>query len=72
MTQAVQERQRTKSLAKAPRAKSKGMPKPVLGLIGVLVFLGAWELMPVLGDREGKVPAAGLRGPDGAWPWTWA
>ncbi len=54
MTQAVQERQRTKSLAKAPRAKSKGLPKPVLGLIGVLVFLGAWELMPMLGIVKAK------------------
>lgn len=54
MTEVVQERPRAKDLARAPRVKSKGLPKPVLGLIGVLVFLGAWELMPVLGIVKAK------------------
>ncbi len=54
MTEVVQERPRAKDLARAPRVKSKGLPKPVLGLIGVLVFLGAWEMLPVLGVIQAK------------------
>ena len=54
MTQVVQERPRAKSLAKAPRVKPNGLPKPVLGLIGVFVFLGLWELMPVMGVVKAK------------------
>ena len=54
MTQIVQSRPRAKGLAKAPRVKSKGLPKWVLGLIGVLVFLALWELMPVLGIVKAK------------------
>lgn len=54
MTEVVQERPRVQGLAKAPRVKSKGLPKPVLGLIGVLVFLALWELMPVLGIVKAK------------------
>ncbi|WP_417234163.1 ABC transporter permease [Arthrobacter sp.] len=36
------------------RARRKGAPGWVLGLVGVLVFLGAWELMPILGIVQGK------------------
>ena len=54
MTEVVQERPRAKSLSRSPRVKSKGLPKPVLGLIGVLVFLALWELMPVLGIVKAK------------------
>ena len=54
MTQVVQERPRAKSLAKAPRVKPKGLTKPVLGFIGVLVFLVLWELMPVMGVVKAK------------------
>ncbi|MFJ6415343.1 ABC transporter permease [Paeniglutamicibacter sp. NPDC091659] len=54
MTQIVQSRPRAKSLAKVPRVKSKGLPKPVLGSIGVLVFLALWELMPVMGVVKAK------------------
>ncbi|MFF5792497.1 ABC transporter permease [Paeniglutamicibacter sp. NPDC012692] len=54
MTQVVQERPRAKSLAQAPRVKSKGLPKAVLGLVGVVVFLGLWELLPVLGIVQAK------------------
>lgn len=54
MTQIVQSRPRAKDRSKAPRVKSKGLPKWVLGLIGVLVFLGLWELMPVLGIVKAK------------------
>lgn len=39
-----------KGRSKAASAKKgTGLPRPVLGLIGILVFLGIWELMPVLG-----------------------
>nr|WP_307579541.1 ABC transporter permease [Paeniglutamicibacter psychrophenolicus] len=40
--------------AKASRAPSKGLPKWVLGLIGIVVFLGFWELMPALGVVQAK------------------
>ncbi|HXD28676.1 MAG TPA: ABC transporter permease [Arthrobacter sp.] len=36
-----------------PRTR-KGPPTWVLGLVGVLVFLGAWELLPVLGIVQAK------------------
>ncbi|NKG19995.1 ABC transporter permease [Paeniglutamicibacter terrestris] len=40
--------------AKASRPASKGWPKWVLGLIGIVVFLGLWELMPVVGLVQAK------------------
>ncbi|MET0977668.1 MAG: ABC transporter permease [Paeniglutamicibacter terrestris] len=40
--------------AKARRPASKGWPKWVLGLIGIVVFLGLWELMPVVGLVQAK------------------
>ncbi|WP_418888822.1 ABC transporter permease [Paeniglutamicibacter quisquiliarum] len=40
--------------AKASRAPSKGLPKWVLGLIGIVAFLGFWELMPVIGAVQAK------------------
>ena len=36
------------------KTTSKGLPKSVLGLIGVVVFLGAWELLPILGIVKAK------------------
>jgi ABC-type nitrate/sulfonate/bicarbonate transport system permease component len=36
------------------RSASKGLPKWVLGLIGIVVFLGLWELMPVVGLVQAK------------------
>lgn len=36
------------------KASSKGLPKSVLGLIGVVIFLGIWELLPILGIVKAK------------------
>ena len=36
------------------KATSKGLPKSVLGLIGVVIFLGIWELLPILGIVKAK------------------
>lgn len=36
------------------RMRRKGAPRWVLGLVGVLVFLGGWELLPVLGVVQAK------------------
>lgn len=33
----------------APVKKRSGLPRPVWGLIGIVAFLGLWELLPVLG-----------------------
>lgn len=44
----------TRATAKAPRSRSRGTPKPVLGLIGIIAFLGIWELMPALGVVKAK------------------
>lgn len=43
-----------KTEAKAARAPSKGWPKWALGLIGIVAFLGFWELMPILGVVQAK------------------
>lgn len=41
------------------RPRPKGLPKWVLGLIGIVAFLGLWELMPVLGVvKEKYLPPA--------------
>ena len=40
--------------ARAARAPSKGWPKWALGLIGIVAFLGFWELMPILGVVKAK------------------
>lgn len=36
------------------RPRSAGPPRWALGLVGVIVFLGAWELLPILGIIEAK------------------
>lgn len=36
------------------RVRRPGPPRWVLGLVGVLVFLGGWELLPVLGVVQAK------------------
>lgn len=36
------------------KTTSKGLPKSVLGLIGVVIFLGVWELLPILGIVKAK------------------
>lgn len=40
--------------AKRKKASGKGLPKSVLGLIGVAIFLAAWELLPILGIVKAK------------------
>lgn len=54
MTQVTEPSTRAAVKAKASRAPSKGLPKWVLGLIGIVVFLGFWELMPALGVVQAK------------------
>ncbi|MDQ0092973.1 ABC transporter permease [Paeniglutamicibacter psychrophenolicus] len=54
MTQMTEPSTRAAVKAKASRAPSKGLPKWVLGLIGIVVFLGFWELMPALGVVQAK------------------
>ncbi|RAX48575.1 ABC transporter permease [Arthrobacter sp. AQ5-05] len=54
MTQATEPSTRAAAKAKASRLPSKGLPKWVLGLIGIVVFLGFWELMPALGVVQAK------------------
>jgi ABC-type nitrate/sulfonate/bicarbonate transport system permease component len=54
MTQVTEPSTRAAVKAKASRAPSKGLPKWMLGLIGIVVFLGFWELMPALGVVQAK------------------
>lgn len=54
MTQMTEPSTRNEAKAKASGAPSKGLPKWVLGLIGIVVFLGFWELMPALGVVQAK------------------
>lgn len=56
MTQVTESSMRAaaKTEAKAARSPSKGWPKWVLGLIGIVAFLGFWELMPILGVVQAK------------------
>lgn len=54
MTQMTEPSTRNQAKAKASGAPSKGLPKWVLGLIGIVVFLGFWELMPALGVVQAK------------------
>jgi ABC-type nitrate/sulfonate/bicarbonate transport system permease component len=53
-TQATEGVTRASVKTKARRPASKGWPKWVLGLIGIVVFLGFWELMPVVGLVQAK------------------
>ncbi|ASN37813.1 ABC transporter permease [Arthrobacter sp. 7749] len=53
-TQATEGVTRASVKTKARRPASKGWPKWVLGLIGIVVFLGLWELMPVVGLVQAK------------------
>lgn len=52
MTQIAEEQ--VVGVHKAATTRPRQTPKAVLGLIGVLVFLGAWELLPVLGIVNAK------------------
>ncbi|GAA3326308.1 ABC transporter permease [Paeniglutamicibacter sulfureus] len=54
MTQTTEQSTRAAVKAKASRVPSKGLPKWVLGLVGIVVFLGFWELMPALGVVQAK------------------
>ncbi|MDO2934534.1 ABC transporter permease [Paeniglutamicibacter sulfureus] len=54
MTHTTEPSTRAAVKAKASRAPSKGLPKWVLGLVGIVVFLGFWELMPALGVVQAK------------------
>lgn len=54
MTQTTEPSTRAAVKAKASRAPTKGLPKWVLGLVGIVVFLGFWELMPALGVVQAK------------------
>ena len=54
MTQVTEPTSRAAAKARATRATSKGWPKWVLGLIGIVVFLGLWELMPALGVVQAR------------------
>ncbi|WP_411734420.1 ABC transporter permease [Paeniglutamicibacter sp.] len=54
MTQVAEPVTRASVKAKAGRSASKGLPKWALGLIGILVFLGLWELMPALGVVQAR------------------
>ena len=54
MTQVTEPSTRAAVKAKASRVPSKGLPKWVLGLVGIVVFLGFWELMPALGVVQAK------------------
>ncbi|EMR00352.1 ABC transporter permease [Paeniglutamicibacter gangotriensis] len=54
MTQMTESSTRAAAKVKVSRAPSKGWPKWVLGLIGIVVFLGFWELMPILGVVQAK------------------
>ncbi|MCV9993325.1 ABC transporter permease [Paeniglutamicibacter sp. ZC-3] len=54
MTQTTEPSTRAAVKAKASRVPSKGLPKWVLGLVGIVVFLGFWELMPALGVVQAK------------------
>lgn len=40
--------------ARPARLRRQGPPRWVLGLTGVIIFLGVWELLPVLGIVQGK------------------
>lgn len=53
-TQATEGVTRALVKAKARRPASKGWPKWALGLIGIVAFLGLWELMPVVGLVQAK------------------
>ena len=54
MTQVTEPTSRAAAKARATRAPSKGWPKWALGLIGIVVFLGLWELMPALGVVQAR------------------
>jgi ABC-type nitrate/sulfonate/bicarbonate transport system permease component len=54
MTQLTEPTSRAAAKARATRAPSKGWPKWALGLIGIVVFLGLWELMPALGVVQAR------------------
>lgn len=54
MTQVTEPTPRAAAKARATRAPSKGWPKWALGLIGIVVFLGLWELMPALGVVQAR------------------
>lgn len=54
MSQVTEPTSRAAAKARATRAPSKGWPKWALGLIGIVVFLGLWELMPALGVVQAR------------------
>ncbi len=52
--QVTEQAPRTRVKVRARGAGSKGLPKWVLGLIGIAVFLGIWELVPTMGLVQAK------------------
>lgn len=41
--------EKTRRTARAAAKKKRGAPRPVWGLLGIVIFLGIWELAPILG-----------------------
>lgn len=41
--------EKTRRTARAAAKKKRGVPRPVWGLLGIVIFLGIWELAPILG-----------------------
>lgn len=53
-TAAAQQKLGARPRSKARPARRRGWTTPVLGLVGILAFLGLWELAPAIGAAQAK------------------